>query len=101
MTLSVLPTSYTEPTLCTQNLSDVIKDVKNMDMVAYYLRIPDIIMDEIRSKAHNKCALCQELSTYYINHVPGASWLMMACALWFAYEYDSLQIVGQHYLRGM
>ena len=71
-----------------------------MEYVAVWLYIPRSKMSEIKQKNLNKREHCRVIATYYIDHVPGASWLGVANALWISEDYAPLEVVQRLYLRG-
>ena len=71
-----------------------------MDGVAVWLGIPELKRIEMRQKNANKRGHCREVASYYVAHVPGASWLGVAHALWYREDYAPLESVGKLYLRG-
>ena len=64
------------------------------------LGIPDSKRSEMEQKNPNKRDHSREVASYYIDHVPGASWLGVANALWWREDYAPLETVGKLYLRG-
>ena len=94
------PPPHTEPTFIMDNLSNVIKGVQDLDCVASLLYIPRLKRIEIRRKNPSNHDLYREVVTYCITHLPGASWLGVAEALWWTHEYAPLEIINKLFLRG-
>ena len=87
----------TEPTLTVQNLTNVMKSVRD---VTQWFDIPHSKLREIKMNHPNVTDFRQELFRYYINHRPGASWLQMADTAWVFNEDAVLDMINRSYLKG-
>jgi len=82
----LVPNSYvTEPTLTCENILEVLKSVdpKLWDDLAFALRVPASIRDQITKQFHTPEQKREALVTYWLQVVPNASWEMLAGALYF------------------
>ena len=94
------PPPHTGPTFNINNLSHVLEGVQNMESVALQLNIPLSKWIEMEQRNPNKRDHRRVVVTYYIERVPGATWLGVADALWWRDEYTQLEVVNKLYLRG-
>ena len=73
---------------------------QNFPTVAALLHIPDLKQEQIEVEYPVVTQRKRAYSAYYLTHLPGPSWRIIATALYNAKEFGALEVVQKLYLKG-
>ena len=92
--------SPTDPSLTLTNLTPLLEDVRDLDLVSAYLDIPDSVYSSIttlQSSVSERRKACWE---WYLNNHPCPSWRHIANALYMSRKHGVLEVLKSRYLKG-
>ena len=85
-----------EPTLTVASITAVMESVGDLDGLGGWLDVPLPVQDVIKHSHHGDRERKTALAEYFVNSVPGASWITLAGALYYRTEGAALLAVGRH-----
>ena len=74
--------------------------VKNLDRLALWLHIPESKQWEMDQQYRSVPQRKQAYWEYWLADHPSPSWLVIADALYMAYEHGALEVLQKMYLKG-
>ena len=99
-----------EPTLTVSNLYDALEEVKELNLIGYYLDIPKSKQKDINSQYSSDNQRKQAIIEEFVNNHPAPSWRLVAEFLYkigtghYGVEYGkylgALQTIKRKYLKG-
>ena len=91
---------FTDPTLTLNNVTAIMKDVRQCDNAAFWIGIPDSKRYELQSLNPTTNQHRQAYWDYWLHHHPSPSWRILAGALYCWGEHGALEVLQMNYLKG-
>ena len=89
--------SPTDPSLTLTNLTQLLEDVRDLNLVTVYLDTPHSVYSSIYTRESEFRKGCWE---WYLNNHPCPSWRHIANALYLSGEHGVLEVLKSRYLKG-
>ena len=91
---------FIDLTLTLDNVTAIMKDVQECELVAIWIGIPDSIRLELKSQNPTTDQHKQAYWDYWLHHHPAPSWRILAGGLYFWIEHGALEVLQMSYLKG-
>ena len=94
----LLPVLPPDASLTPHTLLPPLSTVRQFRELLGYLEVPESVMDQIRASQSYSSEDEERVAglQYYLQTVPGASWVMIASVLWCLEEHTALETVRQY-----
>ena len=91
---------FTDPTLTLSNVTAIMKDVQQWEMVADWIGIPYSKCLELKNENPTTDQWKQAYWDCWLHHHPAPSWRILAGGLYFLGEHGALEVLLMNYLKG-
>ena len=79
-----------DPTLTTNNVTEVVELVKDWDPLSWYLIVPANRLREIQQRCSTEREIANECASYYVQYHPKPSWTHLASCLYSKGEFAAV-----------
>ena len=90
-----------DPTLTVENVTEVMGEVVNWEMVGIWLGVPHSKLQEIKQQSISKRDKSHSLGRYWVNTCPDASWVRLGRVLYKVGEERAAVMLKQYLPEGM
>ena len=91
---------FTDPTLTLNNVTAIMKDVRQWESVADWIGIPLSKRRELKSQSPTTDQAKQACWDYWLHHHPAPSWRILAGGIYEWREHGALEVLQMNYLKG-
>ncbi len=92
--------THTDTSLTLTNLTQIMEDVVNLELLRRILDIPDSVYDDISQQHSDVSQQKKALWEWYLNNHPSPSWKHIADVLYWCGNHDVLDVLRGRYLKG-
>jgi len=93
--------SPSDPTLTVENVSEVMREVGNRELVWLRLGVPASKQTELMQQSYKEEEKTHAVSQYWVKYVPHPSWMRLARELYHSREERAAVMAKQYLPKGM